>query len=83
MDNKSSEKIIEDIIDELNRQEVCEYDSSDFLNQTNDWVSYIIAYLGRAADCFRNKNDCEDYRKRLIQVAALCVRAVDSYDRSP
>lgn len=46
----------------------------------NDWVAYICAYAGRAADCKRNRG--ENFRKRMIKVAALAVAAIEAHDNT-
>lgn len=49
-------------------------------NSCNDWVAYISAYVGRAADkCPRNKS--HDFRDMMIKVAALAVAAIEAYDK--
>lgn len=52
----------------------------DGVNGMNDWVAYIVAYAGRAVDCRKNNEECQNFRKRMIQVAALALAAVESYD---
>jgi hypothetical protein len=54
----------------------------DINNTPNDWVSYICAYAGRAAE----KVDCNirencDFRENMIKVAVLVVAAIETQDR--
>jgi len=53
----------------------------DKSNSQNDWVAYIIAYLGRAsAKCSRNKKEGQTFRLNMIKVAALALAALESYE---
>ncbi len=47
-----------------------------------DWVTYIVVYLGRAVD--RNSEwgrNLTISRIALVKIAALCVAALESFDR--
>ncbi len=56
-----------------------EFDKS---NTVNDWIAYIIAYLGRAAQKVeRNKREQLDTRENLVKAAALCIAAIESLDK--
>ncbi len=53
----------------------------DKANSRNDWVAYITAYAGRAADkCPRN--ECCEFRDMMKKVAALAVAAIEAYDKN-
>jgi len=53
----------------------------DKSNTQNDWVAYIIAYAGRAAQkVHKNEQQQEDFRSNLIKVGALVLAAIDAYD---
>lgn len=53
----------------------------DMQNTMNDWVAYISAYSGRAADkVARNDREECDFRANMIKVAALAVAAIEAYD---
>ncbi len=47
-----------------------------------DWVSYIVVYLGKAVDNDSKwGRDLSISRIGLVKVAALCVAALESFDR--
>ena len=74
--------IIEAIITERKRQrELAMNGDTDKYDRTtnlpNDWVAYICAYAGRAATCFRNEREKQDFRTNMIKVAALAVAAIE------
>lgn len=55
--------------------------SFDRTNSRNDWVAYISAYAGRAAEkVFRNKREGQDFRANMVKVAALAVAALEAHD---
>lgn len=57
-------------------------DSFDRTNSRNDWVGYIAAYSGRAAEkCIRNQREGQEFRANMVKVAALAVAAVEAHDQ--
>lgn len=51
-------------------------------NTRNDWVSYVTAYTGRAADkVSRNEREGQMFRENMIKAAALCLSAVINHDK--
>lgn len=46
-----------------------------------DWINYTDQYLTEAAISLQADHDESVYRRKMIQVAALAVAAVESYDR--
>ncbi len=51
----------------------------DKTNTKNDWIAYVNAYIGRAADkCFRNERENQDYKENMIKAAALIVAALEA-----
>ncbi len=47
-----------------------------------DWISYIVVYLGKAVSReSRWGQDLSFSRIALVKVAALCVAALESFDR--
>ncbi len=53
----------------------------DETNSANDWVSYIVAYAGRASSkVHRNERDGQSFRDNMIKVGALVVAAIEAYD---
>jgi len=54
----------------------------DDTKSPRDWVSYIVAYLGKAMGRGTSwATNLTAVRHRFIQVAALCVAAIESMDR--
>ena len=56
-------------------------DAFDQLNTKNDWVAYITAYAGRAADkCARNEREGQAFHDNILKAAALCVAALQTVE---
>ena len=54
----------------------------DRTNTQNDWVAYICTYAGRAAaKVFRNIKEGHSFRVCILKVAALCLAAIEAYDK--
>lgn len=54
----------------------------DKSNSQNDWVAYVAAYTGRAADkVFRNERENCTFRENMLKAAALCVAAIEAHDK--
>ena len=54
----------------------------DDTHRVRDWVTFVVAYLGKAIN--RNSGwgrDLSFSRIAIIKVAALCVAAVEAFDR--
>lgn len=53
----------------------------DKKNSRNDWVAYICAYAGRAAEKVdRNDREGCDFRENMIKIGALVLAAIESHD---
>ena len=84
-DTIKAELIAAEVVAEVERQrslsiggDTAVFDAS---NSKNDWVAYIAAYAGRAADkCVRNEREEQDFRVNLLKTAALCVSAIAAVD---
>lgn len=77
------ENIIKDIRQEKERQE------NKWGQQDHDpyiWLAILGEKVGEVnkavIENFFNDTDMEDYRKELVQVAAVAISAIESYDRS-
>jgi hypothetical protein len=56
-------------------------DRFDMDNTRNDWIAFITCYAGKAADrVFQNDNSAENFRARMLNVAALAMAAVEAVD---
>lgn len=76
-------EIVNDVLAERNRQrELAGIEDLDKRNTKNDWVGYITAYSGRAADkVIRNQKEGQDFRTNMVKVAALALAAIDAHDK--
>ena len=58
----------------------------DKQHSTSDWVSILAVYLGKAAIssepyCATNDSKSKElFKKRLIQLSAICIAAIESMD---
>lgn len=58
-------------------QEIFDHDNSQ-----NDWVAYICAYAGRAAQkVVRNDREGCTFRQNMLKVAGLAMDAIAAYDK--
>ncbi len=79
------DQVLDEVKQERERQVALALDgdtpSFDESNSRNDWVGYVTAYAGRAADkCFRNEREGCDFRESMLKVAALAVAAIEAHD---
>jgi hypothetical protein len=54
-------------------------DDFDSKNTPNDWVSYIVKYLGQSVTL---PWDAKQFRTQLIKTATLCLSAVEWCDKT-
>lgn len=75
-------KAFDDIWNERERQKtLADVQAIEASNTTNDFVAYITAYAGRAADkVLRNEREGVNSRDMLVKAGALCVAAVEAID---
>lgn len=81
------DKVIADIIAERNRQRELanggDTDEFDRGNSRNDWIAYINAYTGRAAEkVFRNYREKQGFRENMVKEAAIAVAAIEAFDNN-
>lgn len=74
----SKDCIFEQIQAERERQDMKWGQGIDDASHFHDWITYITAYLGKA---YTYPMYPSNFRKRMIQVAALAVAAVEALDR--
>ncbi len=54
----------------------------DDAHSVRDWVTFIVAYLGKAINCDGEWDlNLSFSRIAIVKVAALCVAALESFDR--
>ena len=80
------ERVLLDIVAERKRQISLSHggdtDEFDKGNSRNDWIAYLNAYSGRAAQkVFRNEKEGQDFRMNMVKVAALAVAAIEAHDK--
>lgn len=78
--------VFDKIEEERDRQiALCLYGNTDDFDRTNtqnDWVAYIVAYAGRAAQkVFRNEKEGQTFEANITKVAALCVAALEAHKK--
>lgn len=72
--------IVDEISAERAGQRILNHDALDRRNTRNDWVAYINAYAGRAANTQRNVREGQGFRENMIKVAALAIAAIEAHD---
>lgn len=71
---------LNDVLNERNKQKAS-FTDFDKTNTQNDWVAYISAYAGRAADrVLRNQREGQGFRENMVKVAALAIAAIEAND---
>lgn len=86
-------EILAEVASERHRQQDQKLWSQDHddMHSVNDWAALITRYTGRALEAAEvARADANDerplagpmYRMRLIQVAAIALAAIESYDRA-
>jgi hypothetical protein len=77
MDESVRERIFAQISAEREYQNGRWGNEFDKKNTPNDWVTYIVCYLGKAVTLPWNG---PQFRSALVKVAALAVAAIEWYD---
>lgn len=73
---------VKDVVAERERQKSLEVvQTTEPTNTTNDFVAYITAYAGRAAEkVARNEREGVSSRDMFVKVGALAVAAIEKLD---
>lgn len=75
-------KVIEDILAAREAANAGGNGARDLEWSQNDWIAFVNAYLGRAAqNVYRNEKERQSYRDNLVKAAGLIVSALVAYDR--
>ena len=79
----STEQVLKDVQTERENQKAnTAVQAIEASNTTNDFVAYITAYAGRAAqNVLRNEREGVRSRDMLVKTAALAVAAIEAIDR--
>lgn len=77
---------VADILEERERQQSLAFDGDtedfDRTNSRNDWIAYVNAYTGRAAEkVVRNMREGQEFRTNMVKAAALCIAAIEAHDK--
>ena len=76
-------KTTDDIHQEVLRQVELWGTEFDDKNTANDWVSYILYYLGQASYSGRKEQyNPEKFKENMRKAAALCVSAIVAVERN-
>lgn len=80
------DKIIAEVVAERERQDALAHggdtEAFDKGNSRNDWIAYLNAYSGRAAQkVYRNEVERQEFRRNMVKVAALAVAAIEAHDK--
>jgi hypothetical protein len=52
----------------------------DKSNSQNDWIAYVNAYTGRAAQkVFRNEKEGQTFITNMTKAAAICMAALEAH----
>lgn len=75
-------KAIQDVAAEREKQKSNpDVQAIEASNTTNDFVAYIMAYAGRAAEkVLRNEREGVTSRDMFVKAGALCVAAIEKLD---
>lgn len=74
---------IELVKQERERQEKLWGNKFDDKNTANDWVAFVIHYLGYGSYSGRKElYNPEKFKKNLIKAATICIAAADAIDRN-
>ena len=68
-------------IQQEREKQVKQFSEFDKSNSRNDWIAYISAYSGRAAQkVLRNEKEGQSFRDNMVKVAALAQAAIEAHD---
>ncbi len=57
-------------------------DSFDQTNTRNDWIAYVNAYTGRAAEkVFRTERENQEFKANMVKAGAIIVAALEAHDK--
>lgn len=74
--------VFEEIQKEMSRAKEALPETIDLNDTENDYISYALAYLGRASrGVFRNEREGQDFRSNMIKAAGIIVTAVEQMDK--
>lgn len=75
-----AQKVVDDVLNERGYQRGRWSVEHDVLHSQCEWVTILSTWVGKAASVALG-GDKSALRKRLVQVAAICMAAIESLDR--
>ena len=78
---RMSQRVVDDVLQERDYQRGRWSVEDDVLHSDCEWVTILITWLGKAGSAARS-GDKSTLRKRLVQVAAISMAAVEALDRA-
>jgi hypothetical protein len=75
-------RVLDDVLRERDYQRGRWGTDHDTLHSKFEWVSIMVTWLGKAASSAIG-GDSNGFRKRMVQVSAISLAAIESVDRNP
>jgi hypothetical protein len=77
------DKVVADILAERQKAVEANKGALDSVSTANDWIAFVTAYLGRAAEgVYRNEREGQTFRENMVKAGGLIVSALVAYDRA-
>lgn len=73
-------RVLDDVLKERDYQRGRWSIEHDVLHSHCEWITIVATWLGKAGVSARS-GDTKGFRKRLVQVAAICMSAAEALDR--
>lgn len=74
--------LLNEIDDEVQAQAAQWGDAHDDEHDEVEWQYLLAVHVSRLLNASESSQIAGDYRERLIKIAALCVSAIESFDRT-
>lgn len=75
-----SDRVVEEVLKEREYQREKWTVEHDVQHTPLEWLAILATWVGKASAA-AIRGDRAGFRKRLVQVAAICMAAVESFDR--
>jgi hypothetical protein len=75
-----SQKVVDDVLQERGYQRGRWSIDEDVLHSDCEWITILTTWLGKAGSSARG-GDRSTFRKRLVQIAAISMAAIEALDR--
>jgi hypothetical protein len=73
-----AEQALQEVLNELNYQKRRWSQLHDQRHTSKEWALIVAGYAGKLATCAVNEDDVAEVRKRLAQVSAICLSALEA-----